>query len=112
MLSDVAFPLLAAFGLSLAIVLLIYFIGGKISAKGVAKGTGKNEPYACGEDLPAEESRVDLEKFLVFALYFLIFDILAFVLATSFYTIGIMPITYSLIVLIAVTVLMYSGRHR
>lgn len=112
MSSDVAFPLLAAFGLSLVMVLLIYFIGGKISAKSVTKEAGKNEPYACGEDMPTEESRVDLEKFLVFALYFLIFDILAFVLATSFYTIGLMPITYSLVVLIAVTVLMFSRRYR
>ncbi|MCD6504720.1 NADH-quinone oxidoreductase subunit A, partial [Candidatus Bathyarchaeota archaeon] len=48
------------------------------------KSAGKSAPYACGEDLPAEELKVNLERFFVFAVYFLIFDVLAFILATSF----------------------------
>lgn len=112
MSSEVTFPLVAAVGTSLIMVLLIYWIGGRSSAKESVKDTAKNEPYACGEDMPAEESRVDLEKFLIYALYFLIFDILAFVLATSFYAIGLIPVTYSLIVLVAVTVLIFSRRYK
>ena len=112
MSSEAFFPLIAAVGTSVGVVLLIYWIGGRLGAKGTMKDPVKNEPYACGEDLPTEESRVDLEKFLIFALYFLIFDILAFVVATSFYTIGLIPVTYSVIVLIAVSVLIFSRRYK
>jgi NADH:ubiquinone oxidoreductase subunit 3 (subunit A) len=107
----VTFPLIAVFALSFAIVLVIFWAGGRVAVKGATKADGKAEPYACGEDMPAEESRVDLERFLVFAVNFLIFDILAFVLATSFYTTGLMPVAYISIVLIAVAVLMYSRRR-
>lgn len=105
------YPLLVVFAISLAVILLIFWLGGRGTAKSTAKTGGKSEPYACGENLAAEESRVDLEKFLIYAVYFLIFDILAFVLATSFYATGIMPVAYVSIVLVAVAVLIYSRRH-
>jgi NADH:ubiquinone oxidoreductase subunit 3 (subunit A) len=106
-----SFSLLVVFSISLAAVLLIFFLGGRGSSKSTAKTGGKAEPYACGEDLPAEESRVDLERFLVYAVYFLIFDVLAFVLATSYYSTGFMPVAYISVVLVAVAVLIYSRRH-
>lgn len=111
MSSGATFPLIAVFALSLTIVLLIFWVGGRATLKGGTKTAGKTEPYACGEEMPAEESRVDLEKFLIFAVNFLIFDILAFILATSFYTTGLMPVAYISIVLVAVAVLMYSRRY-
>jgi len=102
------------FTLSIVIVLLIYWFGGKTAAKGSLKTThGKKATYACGEDFPVEEVRVDLERFFVFAVYFLIFDVLAFILATSFYTTGLIPIVYSLIVLAAVaTLLLVRGARK
>lgn len=106
-----SFPLLLVFAISLAAMLLIFLLGGRGSAKNEGKNKGKTEPYACGEDMPAEESRIDLERFLVYAVYFLIFDILAFILATSFTTTGIMPVAYVSVVLVAVAVLIYSRRH-
>lgn len=99
------------FGVSAIVILLIYWVGGRVSAKGTP-GAEKVMPYACGENLPAEESRVDLERFLVYALYFLIFDVISFVIVTSFYITGIVPAMYSLIALLAVAVLILSRRHR
>lgn len=106
-----AFPLVAVFALCLAVILLIFWVGGRGTVKGAHPADGKTEPYACGEDLPAEESRIDLERFLVYAVYFLIFDIVAFILATSFYATGFMPVAYISVVLVAVAVLIYSRRH-
>ncbi len=62
--------------------------------------------------MPVEELHVDLERFLVFAVYFLIFDVLAFTMATSFFTLGLAPIAYSLIVLGAVVMLIASKRDK
>jgi NADH:ubiquinone oxidoreductase subunit 3 (subunit A) len=109
---DTPFLLPIIFGISLAIASAIYLVSGRISARGGSPNTGKTAPYACGEDLPAEEVKVDLERFLVFAVYFLVFDVLAFVIATSFFSVGLVPIAYSLVVLMAVGMLVLSRRHR
>jgi NADH:ubiquinone oxidoreductase subunit 3 (subunit A) len=108
----IPFLLPAIFGVAILAALAIYWLGGKISPKNVAQSVGKTAPYACGEDLPAEENKVDLERFLVFAVYFLIFDVFAFLMATSFYATGFVPVVYSLIVLISVAMLILSRRHR
>jgi NADH:ubiquinone oxidoreductase subunit 3 (subunit A) len=101
-----------AFGVCIAVALFIYWIAGRISAKGSMTGTEKETSYACGEDLPVGELRVDLERLLIFAVYFLIFDVLVFVLATSFNTMGLIPTAYSLIVLMAVAMLILSRRYK
>jgi len=111
MISEIPFILPLVFGVSLLAAVIIYLIGGKISAKGSPNVPGKTAPYACGEDAPIEEVKVGLERFLTFAVYFLIFDIFAFVMVTSFYTIGLMPIVYSLIVLMAVAMLIFGKRR-
>ncbi len=110
-MSEIPLILPLVFGVSLIAAVIIYLIGGKISAKGSQNTPGKTEPYACGEDTPLEEVKIGLERFLMFAVYFLIFDIFAFVMVTSFYTIGLMPIIYSLVVLMAVAMLVF-GRKR
>ena len=111
--SDSILLLPAIFSVALVAALVIYWLGGKISPRNVAQSAGKTAPYACGEDMPAEEMKVDLERFLVFAVYFLIFDVFAFLMATSFYTTtGFVPVFYSLIVLISVAMLILSRRHR
>jgi len=99
------------FGLSIIIMFLIYWVAGKTSTKSSSEnGYGKRAPYACGEDMPAEELKVNSERFFVFTVYFLIFDVLAFILATSYYTIGLVPIAYSLIALISVAMLLIFRR--
>jgi NADH:ubiquinone oxidoreductase subunit 3 (subunit A) len=100
------------FGLCIAVMTFIYWFGGKISEKNKKTSQpGKTAPYACGEDLPAEELKVDLDRFFIFAVYFLIFDVFAFILATSFNTLGLIPLTYTLIVLMAVVMLLSLRRH-
>jgi NADH:ubiquinone oxidoreductase subunit 3 (subunit A) len=111
MISEIPFILPLVFGVSLMVAVIIYLIGGKISAKGSQNVPGKTAPYACGEDTPLEEVKIGLERFLTFAVYFLIFDIFAFVMVTSFYIGGLMPIVYALIVLMSVAMLVF-GRKR
>jgi NADH:ubiquinone oxidoreductase subunit 3 (subunit A) len=100
----------AVFSVALVVALMLYWLGGRISPRNLSQTVGKTAPYACGEDMPAEEMKVDLERFLVFAVYFLIFDIFAFFIATS-YAIGVVPVVFSLIVLMSIGMLILSRRH-
>ena len=93
------------FLVSLATALLLYWYGGRISAKG-AKIPGKLSQYACGEELPAEKLQVNVERFFIYAVYFLVFDILAFMLATSVGNLGFIPALYAVITLLAVILLL------
>lgn len=111
MISEIPFILPLVFGVSLLAAVIIYVIGGKISAKGSPNLPGKTEPYACGEDTPLQEVKIGLERFLTFAVYFLIFDIFAFMMVTAFFTVGLNPIVYALIVLMSVAMLIF-GRKR
>lgn len=92
------------FILSVLVGLTIYLVGWTVAAKG-EKTVGKVAPYACGEDLPPRKFQVDVEDFLIYAVYFLIFDILAFTLATSLITPGYFPAVYAVIVLMGVIIL-------
>ena len=101
-----------AFGFCIIVMLFIYWFGGKISAKSKQANTaGKTEPYACGEDVPAQELKMNLNRFFVFAVYFLIFDVFAVILATSFNTMGMMPMVYTLVVLMAVAMFLSLRRY-
>ena len=108
-MNEIPFLLPIVFGVSLLVAIVIYLVGQQISPRG-QNVAGKTAPYACGEEITVKEVKVDLERFLTFAVYFLIFDVLAFVMVTSFYNIGIMPIIYSLVVLMAVAMLIFSRR--
>ena len=82
----------------------IYLIGRAVAAKG-KKTAGKVAPYACGEDLPPGQFQMGVEEFLIYAVYFLIFDILTFTLATSMGNPGYFPVVYATVVLMAVAIL-------
>ena len=103
--------LIIAIAIALLIILSIFFISKKISQK-QKYDKEKLSPYACGEDLPVEEVRINLEKFLIFALYFLIFDVITYIIAISFFERGILPATYSIIALASVLVLIIGGWHK
>lgn len=98
------------FLISITVGLILYLVGGRIGAKG-RKSPGKVAPYACGEDLPPRELQVNVERFLIYAVYFLIFDILAFILATSLTTPGYFPAVYASIVLMATVILLPLWRR-
>jgi len=80
MYSGLLISLPVVFLLSLVIGLILYLVGWMVGAKG-EKTAGKVAPYACGEDLPPRKFQVDIKRFFIYAVYFLIFDILAFILA-------------------------------
>jgi len=92
------------FIISFLVGLTIYLLGQIVAAKG-EKSVGKTAPYACGEELSPKKFQVNVEEFFIYAIYFLIFDILAFILATSLSTFGHFPIVYTLIILMTVLVL-------
>jgi len=97
-----ALLLLIVFVIALLLTMLIYWLGGRYSAKG-GKSEGKLSPYSCGEDLPYEgELRVNLERFFIYTVYFLIFDVIAFTLVISLKISPVHAITYALITLISV----------
>jgi len=100
-----------AFLVSLATALLLYWYGGRISPKG-SKVPGKFTQYACGEEVPAEKLQVNVERFFIYAVFFLVFDILAFMLATSLSSPGFMPALYAVITLLAVVLLLPMLRIR
>jgi NADH:ubiquinone oxidoreductase subunit 3 (subunit A) len=109
---DLPYLLPAIFGFSLLVMVLIYLLGGKVSAKaGKNSPAGKTQPYACGEDLPSEDLKFDMDRFFIFAVYFLIFDVFAFVLATSYNSLGLIPVAYTIIVFLAVLMLLAARRR-
>jgi len=105
MYTNVLISLPFIFCLSIIVGLILYLVGWIIGAKG-EKTEGKVATYACGEDLPAHKLQVDVERFLIYAVYFLVFDVLAFILATSLNTPSHFPAIYALIVLMAVVILL------
>ena len=45
-------------------------------------GSGKNKPYACGEDIPAEKAIPDYQEFFPFAIFFTLLHVAGLMLAT------------------------------
>jgi len=77
---------LTGFGILLIIAvvaaLVVWEIGKQIAPVG-EDTPGKLAPYACGEDVPAIRVRMNLENFFIYAVYFMIFDVLGFVMVTT-----------------------------
>jgi len=109
MTSGVPYILPIVFAFSIVAALLIYSLGGKLAPKS-AQNKEKNAPYNCGEQGPLNEAKLDLERFLTFAIYFLIFDVVAFVTMTSFYAVNFLPLIYTVIVLVAVGMLIFTRK--
>lgn len=86
----------------LIIVLLLYWIGRRLAPSNPTKE--KTTTYACGEDLPAIKAQFHTQL-LRYAVYFTIFDIIAFILATSMGVLGWVPIIYLLVAFIAILIL-------
>ena len=102
---------IAALALAVLIIVALYLLGGKLAAKG-KPSPGKYKPYACGEDLPPPEPRVNLMAFFWYILFFVVFDVVAFIIATSYGVLGtaapmlkILPAVYLALAIMAVLVL-------
>ncbi len=93
---------LAAFGVILLIILLLYWIGKRIAPNNPNKE--KETTYACGEDIPGVKTQFHTHL-LRYAVYFTIFDIIAFVLATSMGIFGWVPLIYLAVAFVAILIL-------
>ena len=103
--------LLVAFISSFALALSLYIIAGRISHRGAERKSERTIPYACGEDPPPTgETRINCERFFIFTIFFMIFDVFAFMIAISYSAPIHLPILYSLITVIAIILLLISER--
>jgi NADH:ubiquinone oxidoreductase subunit 3 (subunit A) len=93
---------LTAFGVILIIVLMLYWIGKRIAPSNPTKE--KLTTYACGEDLRPSKAQFHT-NLLRYAVYFTIFDIVAFVLATSMGVLGWVPIIFLAVAFLAIIIL-------
>jgi len=50
---------------------VLYWLGGRMQAQGT-ESPGKHLPYACGEDLSPDESRLSYQRFFRLALVFVV----------------------------------------
>lgn len=99
-------------GLAVAIGLGILAVGEELAPKS-PDTEGKLAPYACGEPLPPAKIRVNVENFFIYAVYFMIFDILGFVLATSLANPvnSFLPLFYAGTSLVSIWTLTAKWRH-
>jgi NADH:ubiquinone oxidoreductase subunit 3 (subunit A) len=109
MTSGVPYILPIVFAIALIVTLLIYYAGGRLAPKS-SQSIGKNAAYNCGEAGSPKEAKLDLERFLTYAIYFLIFDVVAFVTMTSYYATDYLPVVYSLVVLASVGMLVFARK--
>jgi len=87
------------FLLALLVSTLLYCVGSLISQKvKKTRRSSKFDPYACGESLPAEKLQINIERFLLYIMLFMIFDITAFLLSISFNASSICPIIFIAII--------------
>ena len=99
--------------LSLSFSVFLYLLGSTISHK-TKTTVDKLASYACGEDLPPERSKVNVRRFFMYITFFMVFDVSAFMLATSFSGPGLYPLLFCVIVLLAVVTLLplWREKHR
>ncbi|MBI4979164.1 MAG: hypothetical protein HZC28_16910 [Spirochaetes bacterium] len=69
----------------LIFVVLVYvmFLSGKLIAAKGSKRDGKDEAYACGEEVKGGHPKVNYFQFFVFAMFFTIIHIVALIFGTA-----------------------------
>ena len=82
-LTNKPYTLWIAIGLVLIAVLLLYLLGRRLAPRKPTED--KLKSYACGEDMMGGQQQFYPNAF-IFAIYFTIFDILAFVISTAMVT--------------------------
>ena len=100
------------FLLALLVSTILYYIGSLISQKvKQTKRSGKLEPYACGESLPAKKLQINIERFFLYVTLFLIFDVTAFLLSLSFNANFMYPIIFIAIITSSLLILIPEIRR-
>ena len=80
-IKDVLLSPPVAGGIFLALVYTLYWLGGRLAAKGEAH-PGKCQPYACGEDLLPPEAQLTYHDFFQLALMFAVLHLATVVVST------------------------------
>ena len=106
---DLTFPLivLLAFLVSLALYAAGYALAPKVEAS-----VGKLTAYACGEEFQAIKHQVDVKNFFIYVAYFMVFDVSAFFLATSYGNRGLIPLIFITITLLSLVSLIPFWRGK
>ena len=89
---------------------LIYWLGGKISARS-EESPGKHEPYACGEDLTPSRAQLSYHAFFRLALMFGLLHVSALVLTTLPMETTSHRIALIYIVAVGISVYVLAGRE-
>jgi len=96
---------------AIVVALVIVAIGNDLAPK-TPDTPGKLAPYACGEDITPQKVRVNVERFFLYSVFFMIFDVLGFVLVTTLARPDniFIPVAYGASSLLSVAVLTASWR--
>ena len=91
---------------AIVVALVILAVGNDLAPKS-PDTPGKLAPYDCGEDIPPTKVRVNVENFFIYAVYFMIFDVLGFVLATTLARPAntMLPLAYAAASLVSIAIL-------
>ena len=80
--SALMFPPAAFIVALLFAICLSWFFSGWAPSPKTEAGSGKNKPYACGEDVKAEKMIPDYQEFFPFAIFFTLLHVAGLMLAT------------------------------
>ena len=61
---------------------LSWFFSGWAPAPKAVAGSGRDKPYACGEDIPDEKAIPDYQEFFPFAIFFTLLHVAGLMIAT------------------------------
>lgn len=89
----------------LLVISLLFLNGSKLIAAKGGTGAGKEEAYACGEDIQTHKVQPDYRQFFPFAFFFTIMHVIALIVATIPGHISVLAILYLFVAVIALFIL-------
>lgn len=85
---------------------VLYIIGFKLSGRSNRSSRLGLTAFACGEDFPARRLQINIHNSFLYLTFFMIFDILAFLLALSYEFKGYVPILFCILIFLNITMLL------
>ena len=93
------------FGIYMLLSMGISFLSERLAARGV-DAKGKNNPYACGEEMIENQGQPDYTEFFKFAFFFTIVHVVALVVATDPYGLTVTSAVYLGVTVLALFMLL------
>lgn len=93
-----------AFTILLIVSLLMIYFSKFIAAKGTVSG-GKEDSYACGEDVKLNKVQPNYNQFFLFAFFFTIMHVVALIVATIPKDVSLLAYIYVFIAVMALLIL-------